>query len=322
MKVEFELKPQKLQGIIPAIALPMGMDAKPDLETLESYLDWLLSFRLGGLAINADTGEGPHLHRHEKVLVLRKVAEVVGGRLPIIAGLNARFTEEAIEEAKDAKKAGADAVLVFPIPAFTSSPLPPEIPYEYHRAIWEEVGIPIVLFQLQPSLGGVLYEPETLRRLCGIEGIIALKEASFDALRYLQALRIIRSLERPISILTGNDNFIFESFLLGCDGGLLGLSNVGIDLQVEMFEALQKGDIQKALALRERVQILADAIFAPPVVDYRARIKEALFIMGIFKNAMVRPPLRPLGDLERARIKEALKKAGVLRVQREKEKEK
>jgi 4-hydroxy-tetrahydrodipicolinate synthase len=119
-------------------------------------------------------------------------------------------------------------------------------------------------------------------------------------------------LGRPISLLTGNDNFIFESFLLGCDGGLLGLGNVGLGLQIEMFEALRKGDIQKALGLRERIQILADAIFAPPVVDYRARIKEALVMMGVLKNAVVRPPLRPLGDSERRMIKEALIKAGVL----------
>jgi len=306
------LNPLKLGGIIPAIILPMTMDAKPDLETLKRYMDWILGFRPGGLAVNADTGEGPHLHREEKNLVLRKVVEVVRGRIPIIAGLSARFTEEAIEEAKDAKRAGADAVLVFPIPAFTSSPLPYEIPFEYHRAIWEEVGIPIVLFQLQPALGGVLYEAETLKHLAEIEGVIALKEASFDPLRYSQVLRILRTLGRPISLLTGNDNFIFESFLLGCDGGLLGLGNVGLGLQIEMFEALRKGDIQKALGLRERIQILADAIFAPPVVDYRARIKEALVMMGVLRNAVVRPPLRPLGDSERRMIKEALIKAGVL----------
>ena len=58
------------------------------------------------------------------------------------------------QQLRDFKAAGADALLVFPIPAYLSSPLNPAVPVAYHTAI-AEVGLPLILFQLQPALAGV-----------------------------------------------------------------------------------------------------------------------------------------------------------------------
>ena len=118
------------------------------------------------------------------------------------------FTAQAVEEAKRAEGAGARGLLVFPIPAYQGTPLDPAIPVAYHEAIAQGCGLPMVAFQLQPALGGVIFSEETLRRIAAIDSVVALKEASFDARLYLQTRRMIERLERPIDLLTGDDNFI------------------------------------------------------------------------------------------------------------------
>ncbi|MFQ6094812.1 MAG: dihydrodipicolinate synthase family protein [Candidatus Bathyarchaeia archaeon] len=301
-----------MRGIIPATVLPLTERYRIDEDSLREYIKWLTKSRVGGLAVNVDTGEGPHLYKEEKIRVLKIVKDVVGHRIPIIAGLQASFTSQAVEAAKAMQSAGADVLLVFPIGAFYGSPLPPEIPYAYHKAIADETGVPLVLFQLQKDLGGAEYSPECLTRLVEIEGVIALKEASFDAMKFLNTLRLLRSLPKRISVLTGNDNFIFESLVLGADGALIGFGTLATDLQVEMFELVEKGRYDEAREIADRLQPLADVIFSPPVRNYRARIKEALVMLGVLRCAYMRPPLMSISRDEREAVKEELRKAELL----------
>ncbi|MET0772181.1 MAG: dihydrodipicolinate synthase family protein, partial [Candidatus Limnocylindrales bacterium] len=117
---------------------------------------------------------------------------------------------------------------------------------------------------------------------------------------------------RRITLLTGNDNFIAESFLLGAQGALLGFATLLTRQHVELQAAAEAGDIAKARELGERIQRLADVIFAPPVADYRARTKEALTMMGVIPSAVTRPPLLTIDDADRARVRAALVSAGLL----------
>jgi len=298
-----------LDGLIPATVLPMHADGSIDEPGLRSYIGWVAAQGPVALAINVDTGEGPHLTHDEKVRVLSTVREVTD--LPIVAGLAGPSTEAAVRQARDFQAAGADALLVFPIPAYLSEPLDPRVPVRYHEAI-AEVGLPLVLFQLQPALGGLDYEPDTLRAMATVEGVIAIKEASFDARRFVDTARLIAELPRPITYLTGNDNFILESFMLGATGALIGFGAIMTREQVAMIEAWQTGRIDEARALGVRVQRLADVVFARPVGDYRVRLKECLRILGVLEAAHVRPPLMPLGDAERAHLADALADVGLL----------
>jgi 4-hydroxy-tetrahydrodipicolinate synthase len=299
-----------LNGLIPATALPMTPDAEIDEPQLRRYIRWVADQGPVALAINADTGEGPHLTHREKVRVIEIVADELNGQIPIVAGLGGPFTRQAVEQARDFKAAGADAFLVFPISAYLSSPLNPEVPIRYHHAI-AEVGLPLILFQLQPALGGVNYDPATLKALASIDGVVAIKEASFDARRFIDLARVLEELPRPITLLTGNDNFIFESFVLGAQGALIGFGAIMTREQVEMIDAWNAGRIDEAKALGRRVQRLADVIFAPPVGDYRARLKEALCMLGVLDRPTVREPLLPISEDERALVRRTLEEVGL-----------
>jgi 4-hydroxy-tetrahydrodipicolinate synthase len=285
---------------------------QPDLENLELYLNWVIEQGPIALAINADTGEGPHLSRAERRQVLEVAVGVAAGRCSIIAGIGGPYTDAAIENARDAKAAGADALLVFPISAFQGKALNPALPYQYHKAIAQAVDLPIVLFQLQPALGGVIYNRETLSRLLEIDNIVAIKEASFDALQFAQTKSLVEQAPRQITLLTGNDNFILHSMILGAEGALIGFGTLATAQQVQMYHAAMTRDYETAFSLSDIIQPLADVIFAPPVSTYRARTKEALRLLGLLPNAVVRPPLLALEENEREQVQQALIRAGLL----------
>jgi 4-hydroxy-tetrahydrodipicolinate synthase len=306
------MKDIDLRGIIPALVTPMTAEGELDLPALRRYVQWLVGQGPVALAVNVDTGEGPHLTADEKRQTLETAAEVVAGKCKVVGGVAGPSTAQGVANAHAAQAAGADALLVFPIPAFLGLPLNPEVPYRYHAAIAEAVDLPLILFQLQPALGGVLFTTEILHRLITIPSVTAIKEASFDAVRFLQVKAALESASRKITFLTGNDNFICESFILGAEGALLGFSTLGTREQVKMLQAVQRGDISEAREIGYLLQPLSDVIFTPPVTDYRARTKEALKMLGVLDNTTVRPPLLPIAENEREIIRHALHAAGLL----------
>lgn len=299
-----------LRGIVPACIVTLDAEGAFDEPAYRRYLQWLLPQGPVALAINADTGEGPHLWPDERDRVLR-VAVDEAGDVPVVAGLSASFTAQAVEEAKRAEAAGAAGLLVFPIPAYQGVPLDPAIPVAYHEAVAEGCGLPLIAFQLQPALGGVIFSEETLRRIAAIDSVVALKEASFDARLYLATRRMIERLDRPIDLLTGDDNFIYESFLMGAEGALIGFGTLATSLQVEMYRLTCEGRWTEARDIWDRILPLEEAVYGQPVRDYRARTKVALRELGVIDSVVMRPPLLPASqDAERA-VTAALAAAGL-----------
>ena len=301
-----------LKGIIPATVLPMSSEFEPDLKTLERYLDWVIRQGPVALAINVDTGEGPHLSRDEKVAVLKTAVNVARGRCRIIAGIGGPYTALAAEQAHDAQAAGADAIMIFPVPAFQARPLDPEIPFRYHKAIAQAVDLPLILFQLREVLGGTEYPREVLLKLLEIDSVVAIKDACFDAVKFTQLRATLNQASHQIALLTGNDSFIAHSFMLGADGALIGFGTLATALQVQMYKAAIARDYETTFRISNTLQPLIDVIFAPPIPDYRARTKQALVMQGVLPNAFVRPPLLPISLAEREKIRQALERAGQL----------
>ncbi|MBI5117057.1 dihydrodipicolinate synthase family protein [Candidatus Poribacteria bacterium] len=309
------MKTLALDGLIPATLTPLTEAFEVDEAALRDYIQWLLRFDgLKGFAVNMDTGEGPHLTREEKRRIVSIWKDEVKGRLPILAGVAGPSTASAVHEARDAEETGADGLVIFPIPAYAGQPLPPEIPVKYHETIAHSVSIPLILFQLQPSLSGVIFSRETLERLLEIESVVAIKEASFDPITFVNTVGTVKRASRKITLLTGNDNFILESFLLGAEGALIGFGTLAVAEQIRMLEQAKGGNFSEALGIyRRKVRPLANAIFSDPVRSYRARLKEALRTLGVLRNSHMRPPLLPLDAAQCQAVRDSLKKVGLLK---------
>ena len=147
-----------------------------------------------------------------------------------------------------------------------------------------------------------------------MEQVCAIKEASFDAKKFQETVQFLRSLPKKISILTGNDNFLLESFLMGVEGALIGFGSFETSKIAEMHDLVQNRRYDEAKEIADRLQPLANVLWGVPTRNRRARCKEALAIMGVLgpRYVNIRPPQMPLDQEEREKVKAALQKARLL----------
>ena len=304
------MQAKDIVGIIPAVIVPMDKDYAIDFRAYRRYLSWMVGLKPAGLAVNVDTGEGPYLSSDERAEVIRVTREVAAGRCKVIAGCGGPSTAMAIANARVARDAGADGLLIFPTAAFLNDPLDPRISYVYHKAIAEASGLPILVFQLAPLFGGCNYTAEALRKVLTLPQVVGLKDASFDAPRFIATRDIVRQADHEITLLTGNDNFLLESFVMGAEGGLLGYGAVGAELLIGMLDAVKKKQFDRAVAMQPRVQGYCDYIYGHPIGDYRARCKVALVHMGLLEpeKTFVRPPYLSLWEQENENARRIVEK--------------
>jgi 4-hydroxy-tetrahydrodipicolinate synthase len=306
-------EPLRFWGIMPANILPFKADLTIDEPAYRRHLSWLADTRgVTGIVANGHAAEVSSLSREERKRALAIALDEVAGRCPIVAGVYSDGTQEAVELARDAKAAGAAGVLVFPPTLFMwGAQVKPEMVIRHFSEIAEKADLPIVVFEYPPA-SGIGYAPETLARLAQIPQVAAVKDWSNEIVALEANLRALRATGRPVALLSAFTMSLMASFLLGADGAISGMGSVTADLQAELFEACQKGDLDAARRLNDRLAPLVRVFYAPPFVDMHNRMKEALTLLGRIPAAHVRPPLTPVPAVEREAIRAALVAAGLL----------
>ncbi|HVF62760.1 MAG TPA: dihydrodipicolinate synthase family protein [Casimicrobiaceae bacterium] len=304
-----------LKGIVAAPFLPMLPDASIDWTTLPRYIAWIAGQKPTAVAMNMDASEGPALDRDEQLRILDACRNAIGDDCPLVSGLISGSTRDAVRWGNDLKAAGAQGLAVFPpLPTFLGNPVPAEMIYQYHKAIADGVGLPLIAFQF-PKAFGPDFPPDTLARLCAIEQVIGLKEASFDTTKTIETIDAAKALPRKLGILTGSDTFIWEAMVMGCDGALIGFAGTATAELVALHRAAETRDYAKGAAIWERLGPLARYCWRAPIRDYRPRMKEVLKLQGLFPHATVRAPQLGIDDAERMQIAE-LTQSAQLRAQR------
>jgi 4-hydroxy-tetrahydrodipicolinate synthase len=141
--------------------------------------------------------------------------------------------------------------------------------------------------------------------------VAGVKDWSNDIVSYEKNLRALRAAGRPVAMLSSFTMSLMATFLLGADGCISGMGSVVADLQAALFAAVQAGRLDEAHRLNDRMAPLVSVFYAPPFVDMHNRMKEALAILGRIPAAHVRPPLTPVSEDERHRIRLALRASGL-----------
>ncbi len=302
------------RGIIPANLLPFTPDLAIDEPNYRRHLRWLAGVAgVTGITANGHAAEVSSLSREERRRALAIALDEVGDRLPLIAGIYTDSTLEAVELARDAHAEGARGLLLFPpTPFMWGAQLRPDMVIGHVARVADATDLPIIVFQY-PTASGIGYGPETLARLViEVERVVAVKEWSNDIVAYERSLRAIRATGRPVAVLSSFTVSLFASFVLGADGAISGMGSVAADLQAELFLHVRQGDLEAARKVNDRLEPLVSVFYAPPFLDMHNRMKEALAILGRIDRAVVRPPLLPVRDGERAAIRAALVRAGLV----------
>jgi len=289
-------------GVIAGVATPMREDESIDWASLEAHLESFAECGLAGVVVNADTGEGALLTPDEREAVLRFAVRQIGDRVPVAAGLVAAHTAAAAASARAAGDLGAAALQVFTPPVFMGMPLATEPVAAYYEAIAAATDVPLILYQAPAGLG-VTFELDVLRRLAEVPGVAAIKESSWSPAGFAESAAAFAGDRHDVALLSGQDSFILDSLLAGADGAMLAAAATDAGAYTMMWA--QRGT-DRAAEIQAALDPFLERLFAPPLRDFRARLKAMLANDGAIAAATVRAPLQPIGATETAAMHAAL----------------
>ena len=299
-------------GVIPAVLLPFADDLTIDEKSFGKHLaDVAATEGLSAITVNAHSTEVASCSFDEQRRVLEIAQDEIGGRLPLVNGIWADGSIEAARIARMADEGGASALLVFPPAPFTLGQSP-AMAVEHFKRIADATSLPLIVFQY-PLATGQGYPRDTLLAMIeAVPTIRAIKDWAGNVQQHEMHVRTLRSLKRPVNVLTTHSAWLLSSLVLGCNGLLSGSASVIPDLQAALFRAVRRDDLAEARRLNDRIYPLARVFYAEPWADMHNRMKEALVLLGRLPRAVVRPPLVKLGRAEIDRIRSALAEAGLL----------
>ena len=293
-------KRAKFHGSMPALVTPFK-DGKFDEATFRALVDWQISMGSHGLVPVGTTGESPTLSHAEHRRVVDVCIDEARGRVPVIAGAGSNNTVEAIDLARHAEKAGADAVLV--VTPYYNKPTQEGL-YQHFKAINDAIAIPIIIYNI-PGRSVVDMTVETMKRLAELENIVGVKDATGDVGR---VSRQRHAMGPGFIQLSGEDMTALPYMAAGGHGCISVTANVAPALCAQLMEAALKGDFAHALAVQDKLIPLHHAIFLEPGV---AGAKYALSLVGRLENE-VRLPLVPATANAESAIRRAMVHAGLL----------
>lgn len=301
-------------GIYPSTVLPMGPDFAPDWQAYAAHTaHCVLRPGITGVLMNGHAGENFVLSRAEKRRAVEVSVASVGGQRLVIAGVNAESSLEAAEEARDARAAGAHAIMVFLPNAFAMAHTT-EMALLHHRTIMAAVpGMPLWLFQAHHGAGRMGFTPETMDALLDIPEVVGIKEGAWEVDAYDALRRRVKAKRPDVAVCASGDEHLLACYVHGSDGSLVSLAVLMPDAIVALDAAIRAGDLTAARALHEQLEPLAEAIYgAPPGGRATARLKFCLAEMGVIPCPALRPPQPPVEGAEAAMLREALRASGVL----------
>lgn len=300
-----------LKGAVPASLCPFREDLTLDEAALTQHVRWLCAASQGGgVVCNGHAGEVASLSRAERQRVVALTVEAAAGKAPVIAGVYADNTADAVLQAVDAEAAGASALLIFTPPVFgAGANRTVARPLAFIEAIAAAVDIGLVLFQF--STPGPGFATDVLARLIEIPSVIAVKEGSDHLPAFERNLRMIKAQRPEVAVLTTNNTMLFATAALGADGILSGSGSVVADLHHALHTALRDGDLGSARRINDRLWPLTETLYCDPLIDMHNRMKFVLAHLGRLPNAVVRPPLLPISEEERGRLVAAVAAAGL-----------
>lgn len=303
----------RFSGVIPANILPLDEDLQIDERAYRAHLESLVSVEgVTAVTSNGHAAEVASLSCAERRRALAIAVETVAGRVPVISGVFAENCRDAAMAARDAEAEGADGLLVFP-PSILAYQAPEGTAYRQFAAIAEVVDLPLVVFEY-PAWSGLQYDVDTLLRICEVPTVAAVKEWSLDIRVHERNLAAIRSVGRPIAMLTSFSTNLLPALVSGADGILSGHGSVIAALQVELFDAVRQHRLADAQALYKRIQRLTAVVYRAPMSNMYSRMKEQLVMLGHELTAAVRPPMVAVSEDERRELRQALVDADLMPV--------
>jgi 4-hydroxy-tetrahydrodipicolinate synthase len=288
------------EGTATALATPFFKDGI-DEKSLRNLVEFQIAGGVSGMVACGTTGEASTLTEDEWSRTVQIVVAQTKGRVPVIAGTGGNNTADVIRRAHKARELGAAAQLCV-TPYYNKTTQRGLI--AHYTAIAEDGSLPVIIYNV-PARTGLSVTAETMAVLSEVDNIVAIKEASANLVLVADILRLC---EGRIAVYSGADEVIVPLMSLGGLGVISVISNVAPRQVSDLTDAMLSGDYKEAARLQLRLLPLTHALFSEvsPIP-----LKAAMALMGLGDNH-VRLPLVPLGEENAEKLKQEIKKLGLI----------
>lgn len=279
-----------------AIVTPMYSDGTVNYDKLGELIDFQVENSTDAIIICGTTGESATLNHQEHLKVISYAVEKTNHRIPVIAGAGSNDTSYAVELAREAKKAGVDALLAV-TPYYNKTSQAGLI--RHYNVMADATDLPIILYNV-PSRTGTNIQPKTYAELAKHPNIVATKEANDN----ISALAETRALcGEELAVYSGNDNQIVPILALGGLGVISVLSNIMPKETHEVCQLFFDGKLEESTALQLKLLRIMQTMF----IDVNPiPVKEAMNLMGMEVGGC-RLPLVEMDQSSKAQLAEVLK---------------
>ncbi len=303
----WEVQGAMFTGLMPAMVTPFDERGEVELDATEAVVDRFVDAGVSGVSVLGSNGEFSHLTLPERKRFAEATVEIVAGRVPLLVGVGATGTREAVELARHAQETGADGVLVV-TPFYWK--VGEEALFGHFAAVAESTSIPTMIYNF-PMLTGIDLSPRLVARVAReCPNVTGLKDTVTESSHSVGVLREVKEVRPDFSVLAGFEDQILPTMLAGGDGSICGLANVAPELFVGLVRAAQGGDLDKAAELHRRVlSLLTLGAYSDPPIG---AIKVAMRKFGVPISPAVRGPALPATDEQS--IEAVLKEAGLLEI--------
>src|SRR5918998_1228830 len=293
-----------MRGCATALVTPFKSDGGVDVGRMKALVKRQCEGGVRVLVPCGTTGESVTMSVDENRRVITATVEVARARgARVIAGAGSNSTAHAVANARAAREAGADAVLI--VAPYYNKPTQEGL-YRHFRAVAEAVeGLPVVLYNVPGRTSSNVLPATVLRLARECPNVVAVKEASGSL---AQVMEILRARPAGFLVLSGDDALTLAMLALGADGLISVASNEAPGPVSRMVGAALAGRWDEARELHYRWLPLMDVNF---VESSPGPVKAAMALMGLVEENL-RLPLVPVTEKTRARVREVLNDLGLL----------
>jgi 4-hydroxy-tetrahydrodipicolinate synthase len=273
-----------------------------DEDGLARLAEWQIASGSHGVSVTGTTGEPSSLSTPERERVIQVAVEAVAGRVPLLVGAGSNNHDETVHLSRFAQESGADAVLLV-VPYYVRPSQ--EGLYQHFKRVADQLELPVILYNIPGRAAANLDIPTVARLRQDCPNIIGIKEANPD---FSHITRLLGSLGTDFLVFSGIELLCYPVLTIGGSGYVSATGNVLPSQVARLYDLWVAGSVEQAQALHYELMPMNEAMFFEinPVPA-----KAALGMMGKISDE-VRLPLTPLSAENRSRLKDVMKRYGLV----------
>jgi dihydrodipicolinate synthase/N-acetylneuraminate lyase len=288
------MKDNRFRGIIAPVVTPFDGNEELDKAAFRAEVKFLLSTGIHGISPGGSTGEGSAITDGELAAMIELIQEENNGRIPVVAGIIRQSAKAAITAGLAAKKAGTTALMVTPTSYLGGADDAGNI--EFYQRVSDKTQMRIIIYNV---IAQNEIKPEVFRKILDESGVIGIKQSvgGIQAMLDMQC-----ACGDATNIYCATDDMLMTGFEFGADGAIAAILGVFPVECVELWDAIQAGDIGKAQAIHDRLYPVWNKIKS---ARFPRGVKQAINLLG--RNVGIcRSPVSGASEAEKNEIGTAL----------------